>query len=57
MALFTPEELATYLRNEIPTEDYPDLANVASSAESLVTKVSGRKWRSEEHTSELQSRG
>ena len=44
MALFTPEELATYLRNEIPTEDYPDLANVASSAESLVTKVSGRKW-------------
>ena len=43
MALFTPEELATYLRNEIPTEDYPDLANVASSAETLVTKVSGRK--------------
>ena len=44
MALFTTEELATYLRNEIPTEDYPDLDGVAIAAESLVTKVSGRKW-------------
>lgn len=44
MALFTTEELASYLRNEIPTEDYADLEGVASSTESLITKVSGRKW-------------
>jgi hypothetical protein len=44
VALFTTEDLAAYLRNEIPTEDYDDLTGVATSAESLVTKVSGRKW-------------
>lgn len=44
MALFTTEELASYLRNEIPTEDYADLEGVAASTESLITKVSGRKW-------------
>lgn len=44
MALFTTEELASYLRNEIPTEDYADLTGVASATESLITKVSGRKW-------------
>lgn len=44
MALFTTEELAAYLRNEIATEDYADLTEVASATESLITKVSGRKW-------------
>ena len=44
MALFTTEDLAAYLRNELPTEDYDDLTGVATATESLVTKVSGRKW-------------
>lgn len=44
MALLTPEDLAAYLRNEIQTEDYDDLSGVATATESLLTKVSGRRW-------------
>ena len=40
----TTEELASFLRNEIATEDYPDLENVRQSAESMTAKVTGRSW-------------
>ena len=44
MDLFTVEELADYLRVETATEDYADIEGVGDATESLLTKVSGRKW-------------
>lgn len=44
MPLLTIGELASYLRNEIPSDDTFDLEGVLVSTESLITKVSGRKW-------------
>jgi hypothetical protein len=44
MSIITTEDLASFLRNEIPTDDYPDLDNVRVSAESMVGKVTGRSW-------------
>lgn len=44
MSIITTEGLASFLRNEIETDDYPDLDNVRVSAESMAAKVTGRSW-------------
>ena len=44
MAIITTEDLAAYLRNELPTEDYPDLDGVRQTAEDLAEDICGRRW-------------
>lgn len=44
MSLPTTEDLKYYLRIDIPTDEDDDLDGVRLATESLIQKVSGRKW-------------